>query len=65
MVSPDEISLWKPLTSGAFSLETLPGDHWFLFRNREIIRKRLSELIQSVSNPVLEMDLNLDELVTK
>ncbi len=46
----DEVGSWKAQTVGGFSIEVVPGDHWFLSRNKELIHQRLSEACNTLVN---------------
>lgn len=46
----DEVGSWKAQTVGGFSIEVVPGDHWFLSRNKELIHQRLSESCNTLVN---------------
>lgn len=46
VVKAEEVSCWAAQTSASFSLEIVPGDHWFLSRNRDLILQRLAEAVQ-------------------
>lgn len=46
VVKAEEVSCWKAQTSASFSLEIVPGDHWFLSRNRDLILQRLAEAVE-------------------
>lgn len=45
MVYLDEIRPWSEETKAGFELCEVDGDHWFLNKNRELISKKLEELL--------------------
>ena len=45
----EEVREWRAQTSEVFSLEVVPGDHWFLSRNKERILERLQEAVKTVA----------------
>lgn len=48
MVYLDEISPWAEETRAWFELVEVDGDHWFLNKNRETVRRKLEELLHRV-----------------
>jgi polyketide synthase 12 len=48
VVLVEEVDRWREQTTGEFNLEVVPGDHWFLSRNKELILSRLTEAIQQM-----------------
>ena len=45
LVYPDEVAAWQK-HSKEFRLIEVNGDHWFLYRNRELIRETLTGMIE-------------------
>ena len=45
MVYPDEVAAWKGQAK-EFRLIEVDGDHWFLYRNRELIRETLEGMVE-------------------
>lgn len=45
MVYPDEVAAWKGQAK-EFRLIEVDGDHWFLYRNRELIRETLEGMVK-------------------
>ena len=44
VVHANEVACWADQTTASFELEVVPGDHWFLSRNKDQILARLSEV---------------------
>ena len=45
----DQIKQWREQTTGHFSLDEVPGDHWFLSRNQVFILQRLTDSLRPVT----------------
>jgi polyketide synthase 12 len=46
VVHAREVACWAEQTSAGFVLEIVPGDHWFLSRNRDQVLARLTEVVK-------------------
>lgn len=44
MVYPEEVTAWKT-HARSFKLIEVDGDHWFLYRNRKLLRETLSAMV--------------------
>ncbi len=45
VVHAHEVACWEEQTTAEFELEVVPGDHWFLSRNKDQILAKLSEVV--------------------
>ena len=48
-VSPEAIAGWKIHTTGTFSAEFLPGDHFYLLSNKTLLLRMLSEKLHGIA----------------
>ena len=46
VVHAHEVACWEERTTADFELEVVPGDHWFLSRNKDQILAKLSEVVK-------------------
>jgi polyketide synthase 12 len=49
VVTAAEVAQWEAQTESSFELEVVPGDHWFLSRNRDQILEKLASVAKEVS----------------
>jgi acyl transferase domain-containing protein/surfactin synthase thioesterase subunit len=47
VVHAAEVARWEEQTNAGFELEVVPGDHWFLSRNKEQILAKLTEVAKA------------------
>jgi surfactin synthase thioesterase subunit len=48
MVYPDEVAGWARHTEAGFTLNEVPGDHWFLNRNFAALQEHLLRITRLV-----------------
>lgn len=46
VVHAHEVACWREQTTADFELEVVPGDHWFLSRNKDQILAKLSDMVR-------------------
>ncbi|KAI9036258.1 Acyl transferase/acyl hydrolase/lysophospholipase [Aspergillus affinis] len=56
IVYPEEVAAWKTHAKG-FNLIEVDGDHWFVYRNRKLLRETLATIACEVDGRLLAADL--------